>query len=76
MPPGRPDRRPTCTSGTRRRFRVLEGELSPDVDDRTITLRAGEYAMVPRGAVHRPCNAGPVHQPAGRGGTRVVNEPT
>ncbi|MFF4983866.1 cupin domain-containing protein [Streptomyces sp. NPDC001046] len=41
-------------------FRVLEGELSLDVDDRTITLRAGEYAMVPRGAVHRPYNAGPV----------------
>ncbi|TDT42081.1 cupin domain [Streptomyces sp. BK208] len=41
-------------------FRVLEGELSLDVDDRTITLGAGEYAVVPRGAVHRPYNAGPV----------------
>ncbi|MFJ6727846.1 MULTISPECIES: cupin domain-containing protein [unclassified Streptomyces] len=41
-------------------FRVLEGELSLDVDGRTITLRAGEYAVVPRGAVHRPYNAGPV----------------
>ncbi|WP_369192240.1 cupin domain-containing protein [Streptomyces sp. R08] len=39
-------------------FRVLEGELSLDIDDRTITLGAGEYAVVPRGAVHRPYNAG------------------
>ncbi|TKS98803.1 cupin domain-containing protein [Streptomyces lasalocidi] len=41
-------------------FRVLEGELSLDVDDRTLTLGAGAYAVVPRGAVHRPYNAGPV----------------
>src|ERR1700742_2849836 len=41
-------------------FRVLEGELSLDVDARTITLGPGEYAVVPRGAVHRPYNAGPV----------------
>ncbi|NKQ25262.1 cupin domain-containing protein [Streptomyces galbus] len=40
-------------------FRVLEGELSLDVDDRTFTLGAGEYAVVPRGAAHRPYN-GPV----------------
>lgn len=39
-------------------FRVLEGELSLDIDDRTITLGAGAYAVVPRGAVHRPYNAG------------------
>ncbi|MEU0787360.1 cupin domain-containing protein [Streptomyces sp. NPDC006173] len=39
-------------------FRVLEGELSLDIDDRTITLGAGEYAVVPRGAVHRPYNVG------------------
>ncbi|WP_405920914.1 cupin domain-containing protein [Streptomyces longwoodensis] len=36
------------------------GELSLDVDDRTLTLGAGAYAVVPRGAVHRPYNAGPV----------------
>ncbi|WP_405798948.1 cupin domain-containing protein [Streptomyces longwoodensis] len=41
-------------------FRVLEGELSLEVDDRTLTLGAGAYAVVPRGAVHRPYNAGPV----------------
>ncbi|MEU6313140.1 cupin domain-containing protein [Streptomyces sp. NPDC047014] len=41
-------------------FRVLAGELSLDVDGRTMTLRAGEYAVVPRGAVHRPYNTGPV----------------
>ncbi len=41
-------------------FRVLEGELTLDVDDRTVTLRAGEYAMVPRGTVHRPYNTGSV----------------
>ncbi|MEV7075090.1 cupin domain-containing protein [Streptomyces sp. NPDC093990] len=39
-------------------FRVLTGELSLDVDDRSLTLSAGEYAVVPRGAVHRPYNAG------------------
>ncbi|MFJ1787039.1 cupin domain-containing protein [Streptomyces anulatus] len=41
-------------------FRVLEGELSLDVDGRTVTLGAGEYAVVPRGALHRPWNAGSV----------------
>jgi hypothetical protein len=34
--------------------------LTLDVDDRTLTLRAGEYAVVPRGAVHRPYNTGSV----------------
>jgi mannose-6-phosphate isomerase-like protein (cupin superfamily) len=41
-------------------FRVLEGELTLDVDGRTVTLGPGEYAMVPRGAVHRPYNTGAV----------------
>ncbi|MER6325663.1 cupin domain-containing protein [Streptomyces coelicoflavus] len=41
-------------------FRVLEGELSLDVEGRTITLGPGEYAVVPRGAVHRPYNEGSV----------------
>ncbi|MFF2363871.1 cupin domain-containing protein [Streptomyces sp. NPDC058122] len=41
-------------------FRVLEGELSLDVGDRTLTLGAGDYAVVPRGMVHRPYNAGRV----------------
>ncbi|MFD6495751.1 cupin domain-containing protein [Streptomyces sp. NPDC059944] len=38
-------------------FRVLDGELSLDVGDRTLTLGAGDYAVVPRGVVHRPYNA-------------------
>jgi mannose-6-phosphate isomerase-like protein (cupin superfamily) len=41
-------------------FRVLEGELTLDIDGRTVVLRAGEYAVVPRGAVHRPYNTGAV----------------
>ncbi|WP_089116643.1 cupin domain-containing protein [Streptomyces sp. SS07] len=41
-------------------FRVLAGELSLDVGARTLTLSAGEYAVVPRGEVHRPYNAGEV----------------
>jgi mannose-6-phosphate isomerase-like protein (cupin superfamily) len=41
-------------------FRVLAGELTLDVDDATITIGPGEYAVVPRGAVHRPYNTGPV----------------
>ncbi|MCQ1577687.1 cupin domain-containing protein [Streptomyces parvus] len=41
-------------------FRVLAGELSLDVGARTLTLGAGEYAVVPRGEIHRPYNAGEV----------------
>ncbi|MET7746605.1 cupin domain-containing protein [Streptomyces sp. NPDC005385] len=37
-------------------FRVLEGELTLDVGERTLTLGAGDYAVVPRGTVHRPYN--------------------
>ncbi|MER8184932.1 cupin domain-containing protein [Kitasatospora sp. NPDC094015] len=39
-------------------FRVLAGELTLDIDGRTVTLGPGEYAVVPRGAVHRPYNTG------------------
>lgn len=39
---------------------MLEGELTLDVDGRTLTLGPGEYAMVPRGAAHRPYNRGRV----------------
>ena len=41
-------------------FGVLEGELTLVVDGRTLTVGPGGYAMVPRGAVHRPSNAGAV----------------
>ncbi|MER7760984.1 cupin domain-containing protein [Streptomyces sp. NPDC097619] len=39
-------------------FLVLRGELTLDVDGRTVRIGAGEYALVPRGAVHRPYNTG------------------
>jgi quercetin dioxygenase-like cupin family protein len=39
-------------------FHVLEGELTLAVDSRTLTLRAGDYAVVPRGTVHRTSNRG------------------
>ena len=39
-------------------FRVLSGELTLDVEDSTFTIGPGGYALVPRGAVHRPRNAG------------------
>ena len=41
-------------------FRVLEGELTLDVDGAAFTVGPGGYAVVPRGAVHRPRNAGVV----------------
>jgi mannose-6-phosphate isomerase-like protein (cupin superfamily) len=41
-------------------FRVLEGELTLDVDGTTLTLGPDAYAVVPRGAVHRPYNTGTV----------------
>lgn len=37
-------------------FRVLDGELTLDVGDRTLTLGPGDYAVVPRGMEHRPYN--------------------
>ncbi|MEU6058616.1 cupin domain-containing protein [Streptomyces sp. NPDC047097] len=41
-------------------FHVVSGELSLEVDGRTVVLGPGDYALVPRGAVHRPYNAGAV----------------
>ena len=35
-------------------FLVLDGELDMELRDRTITLRAGELFVVPRGTEHRP----------------------
>jgi quercetin dioxygenase-like cupin family protein len=37
---------------------VLEGELTIRVGDRTVTMRAGSLAFVPRGTVHRVENEG------------------
>ncbi|MBI4277681.1 MAG: cupin domain-containing protein [Armatimonadetes bacterium] len=37
---------------------VLEGELTVRVGDRTVTMRAGSFAFVPRGTVHRVENGG------------------
>ncbi|MEU8794023.1 cupin domain-containing protein [Streptomyces sp. NPDC048643] len=37
-------------------FRVLHGELTLDIGEQTLTLGAGDYAVVPRGMVHRPYN--------------------
>ncbi|NEC21925.1 cupin domain-containing protein [Streptomyces parvus] len=37
-------------------FHVTAGELTLDVDGDTLTLGPGDYAVVPRGAVHRPYN--------------------
>ena len=39
-------------------FSVVSGELTLDVDGHRATIGAGEYAVVPRGAVHRPSNPG------------------
>jgi mannose-6-phosphate isomerase-like protein (cupin superfamily) len=41
-------------------FRVLDGELTLDVEGSTFTIGPGGYAVVPRGAVHRPRNGGRV----------------
>jgi quercetin dioxygenase-like cupin family protein len=38
-------------------FYVIDGELTLAIGATTITVRAGESAVVPRGAVHRPSNA-------------------
>ena len=35
-------------------FLVLEGELTIDLEDRSVDLRAGELFVVPRGVRHRP----------------------
>lgn len=41
-------------------FGVVAGELTVHVDDQVITLAAGDYAVVPCGAVHQPSNRGTV----------------
>jgi quercetin dioxygenase-like cupin family protein len=41
-------------------FHVMEGQLTLTVDGTEYTLGPGDYAVVPRGAVHRPSNAGDV----------------
>ena len=39
-------------------FSVVSGELTLTVDGHRSTIGPGEYAVVPRGAVHRPSNPG------------------
>jgi mannose-6-phosphate isomerase-like protein (cupin superfamily) len=39
-------------------FYVLEGELTLLIGQESVTVGAGGFAMVPRGMVHRPGNAG------------------
>ncbi|MFD5200821.1 cupin domain-containing protein [Streptomyces sp. NPDC058375] len=58
--PGAPGPPPHVHEHHEEAFRVLAGELSLDVGERTLMLGAGDYAVVPRGAVHRPYNAGAV----------------
>lgn len=41
-------------------FIVLEGELTLLVGPQTLTVGPGGFALVPRGTVHRPSNAGDV----------------
>ena len=36
-------------------FLILDGEIDMEFRDRTITLRAGELIVVPKGTEHRPC---------------------
>jgi mannose-6-phosphate isomerase-like protein (cupin superfamily) len=38
-------------------FYVLEGELTLAVGDSSVTVRAGQTVVVPRGVLHRPSNA-------------------
>jgi mannose-6-phosphate isomerase-like protein (cupin superfamily) len=38
-------------------FYVLEGELTLEAGDSSVTVRAGQAAAVPRGVIHRPSNA-------------------
>jgi mannose-6-phosphate isomerase-like protein (cupin superfamily) len=43
-------------------FLVLKGELDIELKDRTVTLRAGEIFIVPKGVEHRPvARKGEVH---------------
>ena len=42
-------------------FLVVQGTLDIELRDRTITLRPGELAVIPRGVEHRPVAHGEVH---------------
>lgn len=42
-------------------FLVLKGSLRMDFPDRSVTVEAGEFIIVPRGAEHRPVAAAEVH---------------
>ena len=42
-------------------FLVLRGELTIELRDRSVTLRAGELFVVPRGVEHRPVANEEVH---------------
>ena len=42
-------------------FLVLKGELDIELRDRTVTLRAGEMFIVPKGVEHRPVAREEVH---------------
>ena len=50
-------------------FMVLDGELAIELPDRTVTLKAGEVFVVPKGVEHRPVAAQECHmllvEPAG-----------
>jgi mannose-6-phosphate isomerase-like protein (cupin superfamily) len=62
-------------------FLVLRGELELQLRDRVVTLREGEFFIVPRGVEHRPVAAEEVHllllEPASTRNTgETVNERT
>ena len=42
-------------------FLVLRGELTIELRDRSVTLRAGELFVVPKGVEHRPVATDEVH---------------
>lgn len=42
-------------------FLVLQGELTIELRDRSVTLRAGELFVVPKGVEHRPVAKNEVH---------------
>jgi mannose-6-phosphate isomerase-like protein (cupin superfamily) len=42
-------------------FLVLRGELTIELRDRSVTLRAGELFVVPKGVEHRPVATDDVH---------------
>lgn len=50
-------------------FLVIDGQLSMEFRDRTVSVEPGEFIIVPRGVEHRPVAASEVHillfEPAG-----------